>query len=273
MGRADPFLGRILTTENNLKMVYELADTAKVTPLFEDWPETLIWSCLQRVMGKIYVTDLEKPQSACAFVGCFAFFGGEPDRELVLYKPAGFVIMTPQNEAWAACIEACFPDAKKRTRYAIKKGTRFDVSRLRRMVHKLPDGYELKQIDGTLYDECLRNQLTADFVASFNGKEHFLSMGRGFVILKAGKIVSGASSYTRYKEGIEIEVDTVEEERRKGLATVACAALILRCLKEGLYPSWDAQNMASVHLAEKLGYEPDRTYTVYEVSNGHESNE
>ena len=35
------------------------------------------------------------------------------------------------------------------------------------------------------------------------------------------------------------------------------AALILQCLEEGLYPSWDAQNMISVHLAEKLGYELD----------------
>ena len=86
------------------------------------------------------------------------------------------------------------------------------------------------------------------------------------VILKAGQIVAGASSYTRYKEGIEIEVDTVESERKKGLATVVCAALILRCLDEGLYPSWDAQNMNSVHLAEKLGYEFSHEYTAYEVS-------
>ena len=54
-------------------MVYELADAEKATALFEGWSETLIWSCLQRVMGKIFVTDLEKPHSALAFVGCFAF--------------------------------------------------------------------------------------------------------------------------------------------------------------------------------------------------------
>jgi hypothetical protein len=53
-------------------MVYELADTEKATALFEGWSETLIWSCLQRVMGKIFVTDLEKPHSALAFVGCQA---------------------------------------------------------------------------------------------------------------------------------------------------------------------------------------------------------
>ena len=56
-------------------MVYELADTEKATALFEGWSETLIWSCLQKVMGKVFVTDLEKPQSALAFVGCFAFYG------------------------------------------------------------------------------------------------------------------------------------------------------------------------------------------------------
>ena len=83
--------------------------------------------------------------------------------------------------------------------------------------------------------------------------------------MQAGRIVSGASSYTRYKEGIEIEVDTVESERRNRLATVACSALILRCLKEDLYPSWDAQNMNSVRLAEKLGYEFDHEYIAYEV--------
>ena len=64
---------------------------------------------------------------------------------------------------------------------------------------------------------------------------------------------------------IEIEVDMIEPERRKHLATVACSVLILECLKEGLYPSWDAQNINSVHLAEKLDYEFDHEYVAYEV--------
>ena len=87
------------------------------------------------------------------------------------------------------------------------------------------------------------------------------------VITKDDMIVAGASSYTRYVEGIEIEVDTVPEERRKHLATIVCSALILKCLEEGLYPSWDAQNMNSVRLAESLGYEYDHDYIAYEVVN------
>ncbi len=247
-------------------MIYELTDTSKVMHLFEGWQETLIYSCLQKVMGKIYVTDLESPISAMAYVGCFAFYAGEPDKELVEKKPDGFVIMTPQNKAWEVCIEECFPMAKKVVRYAIKKDTQFDKELLRSMIKELPVGYEMKEIDEKIYDMCLPDPVTRDFVSAFGSKEKYLEMGRGMVILKSGRIVAGASSYTRYKEGIEIEVDTVEEERRIGLATIVCAALILRCLDEGLYPSWDAQNMNSVHLAEKLGYEFDHEYTAYEVS-------
>ena len=249
-----------------VKVIYELTDTSIVKPLFEGWNETLIYSGIQKVMGKIFVTDPNSPVSAMAYVGCFAFYAGVPDKELVRAKPKGFVIMTPQNKEWETCIEECFPAAKKVIRYAIKKDTHFDLSFLRGMVKKLPEGYELKEIDKETYDLCLTDPATRDFVSSFESKENYLEMGRGMVIMKSGRIVSGASSYTRYNEGIEIEVDTVPEERRKGLATIASAALIIRCLDEGLYPSWDAQNMNSVHLAEKLGYEFDHEYTAYEVA-------
>ncbi len=248
-------------------MVYELKDTSKAEALFTGWKETLITSCLQKVMGKVYVTDPENPVSAFAFVGCFGFFAGSPDEELVQNKPAGFVIMVPQNRAWEELIERVYPDAKKVTRYAIKKDTQFDVEALKKNLQMLPEGYELKSIDDKVYDLCLKSPVTADFVSAFESKKQYLKDGRGMVILKEGSIISGASSYTRYREGIEIEVDTVESERRKNLAMIVCSALILRCLEEGLYPSWDAQNMGSVRLAEKLGYEFDHEYVAYEVAS------
>lgn len=248
-------------------MIYELDDTSKAESLFEGWQETLIYSCIQRVMGKVYVVDLEKPASASASVGCFVFFAGTPDVELVKYKPAGFVIMVPQNTEWAELIEKVYPDARKVRRYAIKKETCFDTDSLKKNLLLLPAGYDLKNIDEKIYDKCMKNPVTADFVSSFADKEKYLEDGRGVVILKDDEIVSGASSYSRYREGIEIEVDTVEPERRKNLALISCSALILRCLDEGLYPSWDAQNMGSVHLAEKLGYEFDHEYIAYEVAS------
>lgn len=248
-------------------MIYELTEISDdIRQLFDGWEETLIYSCLQQVMGKVFVTDREHPKSACAFVGCFAFYAGIPDRELVAGKPEGFVIMVPSSVGWEKVIEECFPDARRFTRYAIQKDTVFDKAHLHRLTQELPEGYTFQKIDGNLYDLCLQHPVTVDFVSSFSGKEDYLRKGRGIVILKDGKIVAGASSYTRYKEGIEIEVDTMPKERRKHLATAACAQLILCCLEENLYPSWDAHNMDSVRLAEKLGYRLSHAYTAYEVA-------
>lgn len=84
-------------------------------------------------------------------------------------------------------------------------------------------------------------------------------------MLKDGVIVSGASSYTSFSAGIEIEIDTMEAFRRKGLASACGAKLILECLKRGLYPSWDAHNKESLALAQKLGYRFANEYPVYEV--------
>lgn len=89
--------------------------------------------------------------------------------------------------------------------------------------------------------------------------------GLGVVALKDGEPVSGASSYTSYNGGIEIEIDTREDHRRRGLAFACGAKLILECLARGWYPSWDAQNKWSAALAEKLGYHFDGEYTAYEV--------
>ena len=63
-----------------------------------------------------------------------------------------------------------------------------------------------------------------------------------------------------------IEIETREDYRRKGLAYICGAKLILECLKREWYPSWDAQNKWSVSLAEKLGYHFAYEYTAYEVT-------
>ena len=245
-------------------MIYELNDRSRVEQLFTDQVDSLVTSCLQGMMdSRIYVTDPENPRSAMAFLACFAFFAGEPDRELASFKPKGVVGMVPSSEDWAKLIEACQPDADKVTRYAIQKNAKFDRANLEKLVAALPAGYEIKRIDADLYDKCLDIDDFEDGVCHFASKEQYLEMGRGFAVVKDGEPVSVASSYTVYREGIEIEIDTLEGERRKGLAAAVCAALILSCLDDGLYPSWDAANMDSVHLAEKLGYEFSHEYPCY----------
>ena len=245
-------------------MIYELNDPSKAAPVFAGWADVDagVLACLDSVMGKVLVTDPDCPKSALAVIGDFAFCAGEPDPELLGGKPDKWMLVVPENGAWASLIEDNFP-ASKRIRYAIRKDTVFDRDRLEAMVKALPEGYELRRIDSELYDLCLKEEIFEDCVSVFGSKEKYLELGRGFAVLKDGKIVSAASSYSRYCRGIDIEIDTVKEERHKGLGSAAAARLILQCLDEGLYPAWDAANKLSVRLAEKLGYEFSREYVCY----------
>ena len=247
-------------------MVYTLTDFEKVRGLFGAWDDTMITSCLQGIMGTLLVTDPVRPRSVMAQLADFVFLAGEPCRELAENKPEGFRILVPQNQAWERTIEASFPGRCRRvTRYAIRKDTVFDTNHLRSLKNRLPAGCSLHRIDDTLYNRCLENAWSRDLVSVFPSAEAYARDGLGVVVLENGEIVSGASSYTRYREGIEIEVDTRPDCRRRSLATACSAALILECLDRRLYPSWDAQNLWSIGLAQKLGYTFSHEYAAYEV--------
>jgi len=154
----------------------------------------------------------------------------------------------------------------KGERYAIeKKQDEFDLVKLQSLVENLSPDYQLHKINEELYHECTKEEWTLDFIGNFNSAKDFVDRGIGFLITHDNKIISGASSYTIYDEGIEIEIATRKEYRKMGLAGVAGAALILECRKLGLYPSWDAANMMSVNLATKLGYRYLGPYDVYYI--------
>lgn len=252
-------------------MIYEVQGSDKMEAIFGDWQETLIWSCLQGCMGHLYVTSPDVPVAAKAFLGDFCFLAGEPDKTLVLHRPdwctQDFLIMVPQNENWGRLIEECYGEKAKRvTRYAIKKeGDIFDRNRLQEAVRSLPAEYELRMMDRKLFHHCRQIPWCRDWVSQYDTWELYQKYGLGAIILKDGEPVSGASSYSGYMGGIEIEIDTKAEFRRKGLAYVSGAKLILECLDRGWYPSWDAQNKWSVALAEKLGYHFEREYPAYEI--------
>ena len=78
-----------------LKMISKIDDTSRVKILFGNWQETMIWSCLQGVMGDIYTDNTEYPASAMAVLGDFCFLAGEPKEELTLFLPKDFIIFYP----------------------------------------------------------------------------------------------------------------------------------------------------------------------------------
>ena len=252
-------------------MIFEIERPQKAAPLFEGWQQTMIWSCLQGIMGHLYADSREEFTCAMAMLGDFCFLAGSPKTELVSYKPEwcsqDFMIMVPQNAGWAEAIERCYGKRAKRiVRHAMKKESRsFDETALQRAVDALPEGYELSMIDEKLFERCRSMDWCRDWVSQHSSYEQYQKHGLGVVVQKNGELVSGASSYSGYLGGIEIEIDTKQEYRRKGLAYVCGAKLILECLKRGWHPSWDAHNLWSAALAKKLGYQYDHAYDAYEI--------
>ena len=253
----------------------EKENMEKIAPLFAGWDESLIWSCLQGCMGEAWADSNSRPVSARILLADFCFFAGKANLKLVTEEIKNqvreFVIMVPPmdetGEAWAQEIEQAYGENCKRVeRYAIKKEPGiFDKKHLQQIVESLPEGFEVKQIDEDIFVKTRKFPWSVDFTSQFADYEDYRRRGLGAAVVFQGELVSGASSYTVYREGIEIEIGTREDYRRKGLASVCGARLILECMKRELYPSWDAQNLWSVKLAEKLGYHFDRAYPAYEV--------
>ena len=244
-------------------MIYELLETGRASALFAGWQDSVVWSALQGVMGKIYVDSLEKPESGVAMLGDFCFLSGKTESEVIsgalANSASGEVILVPQ----------------KAVRYAIKKEPGiFDLKQLQKVAQSLPNEYEMRLINQELFEICRDTQWSKDLTANYESYSQYSAYGLGVCILKDGEVVAGISSYSGYgrsdenpgsQGGIEIEVVTREDYRRKGLAYIGAAQLLLECDKRGLYPNWDAVNKMSVGLAEKLGYHFSHEYVVYKV--------
>ena len=273
--------------------IIKIEDTKRVEALFQNTTDTVILSCLQKVMGEIYAT--EDLKSAMAILGDFSFFVGVPREELLFFSvklcscdgdpdlanpvqmkekhSMDHLVMVPENEAWEKQIEQSLGTRAERiVRYAIKKeGLQvFDRGNLQKVVDRLwgepqYQGYELRMINRALYGQIQGIDWCREWVENYPSYELFESCALGAVILKEGEPVAGASSYSSYLQGIEITIRTKEEYQRQGLAYICAAKLILECMQRGLYPSWDAANTKSVALSKKLGYHFDKEYIAYRV--------
>ena len=221
----------------------------------------MVWSCLQGVMGRAMWN--EGVTAGLIASGDFCFLAGEPDRAL-LARAAG-PILAPRTPDWHPLIEAYFgPRAIPETRYAIKKEPGiFDRRRLEALAAALPAGYELRLIDEAMVPVLLAQAWSRDLCAAFDSPADCCRRGVGVAALYEGVPVAGAGSYCVYRGGIEVEIDTRPDHRRRGLATACGARLILECLDRGLYPSWDAIDLRSAALAEKLGYRGGDPSPVY----------
>ncbi len=235
-------------------------------------PNGLMRACLDGCMGQAFGDHPSKPQAAVMCVGDFAILGGNYQSaaarhltgKLALEKGKTWYI--PAVQGWAEHIAFWKPQKMEHgTRYAMETCEPFDKEKLQSIAGALAPDVVLRPIDASLYLLAMQEPWSRDWCSQFDDATDYACRGIGVAALMRGELVAGASSYVVYNQGIEIQTDAREDMRRQGLAGACCAQLILDCLAKGIQPSWDAANIASLLLAQKLGYVLKKRYDIWEV--------
>lgn len=244
----------------------------KIHPLCNN-DDVVLRSCLEGHTGKVWVNNEDNPQIAIVVAVDFCYLLGDLNEctavvvnHEVLEKCKGKVIIT-NDDLWISHIKKYCPhEFKKFSRYKMK----FEPDTIQReqlydYIMALEPNYQIRRHDESIYQKALKDRFTADFCYCFSSAEEFLLHGIGYFILDNGEIASGISSYTYCKGSIEITVGTQMKYRRKGFALACASKLLLECLDRRIYPSWEAANLESVALAEKLGYKLDKEFYAYSI--------
>ncbi len=239
----------------------------KIEYLFNNIKFYMGKSVLDGLMGEAWVDNLENPTIAYLLVRQYCFISG--DSKSILAKDViGNLPKTCKriiaNSDWHNVIESTYSEFEKSKRYSLKKQIDvFDKEKLKEYSNSLSNEYEIKIIDKEVYE--IINQDNTDPL-DMKITDNYLDRGIGVCCFRGNEIVGICSSNIIYKHGIEINIRVKQEYKHKGIGTAMASKLILLCLEKGLYPSWDAANLNSLGLAQKLGYNFDSEYIIYKVN-------
>lgn len=237
----------------------------RVAALFEGMPgaRSMVLAALEG-QGRVLVDSPVRPRCAVAAAGDFLYCGGEPGTEAKhMLRQAmgtydGWLIYATGK--WLDILQSLKP-VKMVTRMAYRHDVQPQDAHLRKLLEKLPEGATFQLIEGEWIDWCRQAEWSRDFVSLFT-HEDYEARGLGVLLMVDGEAVAGASSYVSYPGGIEIQLQTRDDQQGRGYATLAAAKLILMAHQRGLIATWDAANPVSGHIAQKLGFQEEGTYQV-----------
>jgi len=244
-------------------------DRTRVRSLFETHKRAraVIFPALDQGRGRLWTNSLESPIVArLQLVMIHAVTGDStsPDAEEIVRMIEPMQLVFGPNDKWTRIIKELWGERLGIQLRALFSPKSLDLDKLRHLREQIPPNYTLERMDLESI-KGMDKRRAMHIPMFFGSSEEFFKMGIAFCIKHDDKVVSIASTFTPYTDEFEIQVDTSDpEHRRKGLATVVSAALMVHALENGLVPHWDAGNEASIELALKLGYtNPDRWKAYY----------
>ncbi|NIV31095.1 MAG: GNAT family N-acetyltransferase [Anaerolineae bacterium] len=214
-------------------------------------------------MGRALVDDSQEPTVFKIEVGPFFYFAGDatgPGGRAMLENIVPYTLFMPSSPGW---IEA------GKTMYG-ERMVGFDRYSF--------SSQHIKHLDHVCQTSAFREdvrRMDLGFAAQLWGQDHFVDLsdfdsaedfvhrGIGFYLEKHGTVVGAAYSSLVCSKGIEVSLFVMEDYRRQGIATLLASRLLGWCIENNAEANWDAANLESCRLAEKLGYVPTGEYQAY----------
>jgi len=129
-------------------------------------------------------------------------------------------------------------------------------------------GYTMQRMDdGLLARTDLENihQVLGWILSFWHSTQDFTRTGFGFCLIQAQTILSWCLSVYVSGNRFELGLATDAAHRKQGFATLTASACIDHCVSNRLTPLWHCwdDNLPSIAVAEKVGFEKALEYTVY----------
>lgn len=213
--------------------------------------------------GKIFTDDPEHPSWAFVWEADDGtlYRGGEYDREVLsevisVLRQEGVVALGFREGDPTVDLFPADPDAGAE---CLEFDRPIGANDLSPFLGKLPAGYQIHRMDGTLWEHSPRLD---ESLNRYGSVDNFLDRGMAVCITQDGETVCEAYADMEIRGMREIGIRTESPHRKKGLATAACAHLIQLCEEAGAGAYWDCVkfNAGSIALAQKLGFQNKRAY-------------
>ena len=265
-------------------MIFELQPYAfqSASPLFgAPYLEFVINAVVaENSQGRIWVDDPSSPRSAFLWDrgARYYFAGGEDNeafneavgrvvREQIGPRPGSYLVAYYASDRWERELNGVFRGL------ALHKAQRgfyglhsLGISDWR---ERIPQGFSVAPIDRQLLSRSGTtnlDQVLGEIQSGWPSVSRFLENGFGFCMLRGDdEVACWCTGEYASRNHIGVGIETIEEYRRQGLATLTASAFAEHCLSRGIEAHWDcwADNKPSIQVAERVGFRKILDYDVH----------
>jgi len=218
---------------------------------------------LEGITGSVSVDNPVSPKVACIQSGGYSMYGGDPTlpAACTLLKSCSRSIVV-EDAPWEQALVTVHGDALGNFVRHEFCADNLDRVHLCALKAKLPSGCQIHALDAKLAHQVVA-EIGSLCLGAFQTPVKQVACGPGYCVIQGSRALSAATPAVVCRTGIDIQITTHPDFRRRGLATAVSAALILECLERKIEPHWSAANDWSADLARKLGYVEDFAFVQY----------